>query len=282
MRKRNFHIVGEPLSTLKKGNLPFLQQRTWLVLRSRELFGYYCDVAFAPNPAAKHVLIYGQGRSGTTLLESLLCSTGYYQGMGEPIITKTREVISPVRYVRGLGRCAKNNVVAHVKISQLTRDRQHPIEPRRLLNELYADGWTIVYLLRRNLAEQVVSECIALKRGSYHKTNDLPERTRIRIEPEDFIRRYERRLKYCEMDRNIVKAVPHISLEYERDLLDQRKHQETINRILDALDLRRRSISTELRRIVPKDPQHYLENFEEIKSEMEKRDLFWPAMYNPN
>lgn len=163
-------------------------------MRALELRGCLHDILRRQRPGSKHILIYAQGRSGTTLLESLLVSTGHFTGMGEPLHGYTREVWAPIRYGRGLGRGAGGrNLVAHVKGSQLVRERQRPVDPGRFLRALHEDGWTIVHVRRLGIAEQVLSECLALARGAYHKTDDRPETMRLRIDPEEFVTRYERR-----------------------------------------------------------------------------------------
>lgn len=256
--------------------MPFLHQRTWIVLRWRELRGYLFDVLSRPNPNARHVLIYAPGRSGTTLLESLLVSTGHFEGLGEPLHLHTREVWAPVRYIRGLGRRAgKRALVVHVKGSQLVRGRRRPTDPRSFLQTLHADGWTIVHVERLGVADQVLSECYALARGAYHKTDDAPDDRRIRIEPEEFLRRYHRLLEGKGLDRRALDNLPHLNFIYETDLMDATRHQATADRICKALGLPPRPVRTDLRRIGGTDPRHRLENYHEIGEALKTRGLNW-------
>ena len=92
------------MSSLKQ-QLPFLRLRTSLVLHLREIRAYSAGLKNAgESERKKKVLIYGQGRSGTTLFEHLMCSTEHFVGYHEVLNTVTREVVWPIHYIRGLGR----------------------------------------------------------------------------------------------------------------------------------------------------------------------------------
>ena len=244
-------------------------------MRRMELRSYLHDAVLKPRPDAKHVLIFAQGRSGTTLLESLLCSTGNFTGLGEPLHLHTREVWATVRHLRGLGRGAQGNVVAHVKGSQLLHERRRPVDPYRLLRSMSAEGWSIVHVRRQGIANQVLSECLARSRGAYHKIDDSPEQIRPRIDPQDFLMRYDRRLRFHEEDQAALAGVPHLSLVYEHDLMDSACHQATADRVCDWLDLPRHPVRTELRRIGARAPADQISNYDEIVSALEARGFDW-------
>ena len=242
-------------------------------MRALEVRSAVHDTLKRPRPDARHVLIYAQGRTGTTLLESLLASTGHFVGLGEPLHHYTREVWSPLRHVRGMGRAASSNVVAHVKGSQLVRERRRPVDPCTFLRAMHDDGWTIVHVRRLGLFEQVLSECVALDRGAYHKSDDRAEDLRLQITPKDFVKRLERRLKYREQDREALEQVPYLDVVYEDDLRDAARHQHTADRICIELGLPTSPVTTQLRRIGGTDPRDWLENYDEIVAALALRGL---------
>ncbi|MBI1356439.1 MAG: hypothetical protein GC160_19020 [Acidobacteria bacterium] len=257
-----------------------MRQRTHAALRLMELRAYLADKT-RPAPAnSKHVLIFAQGRTGTTLLESLLCSTGHFDGRGEVLNTYTREVWKPIPYVRGLGRAADGtNLVVHVKGSHLTRARRRlgSVDAVDLLRALDADGWTIVNIGRSSIADQVLSECVALARGGYHKTNDRQEMVRVRIDPAEFMRRYDVRLRFGQEDRAALDQFPHLQLTYEQDLADASGHQSAVDRILDAVGLPHKPVRTSLRKINRAAPTEILENFDEIDAALRGRGFEWSS-----
>ncbi len=228
-----------------------------------------------PRADARHVLIYAQGRSGTTLLASLLASTGYFTDLGEPLHLFTREVWAPIQHMRGLGRMSAGNVVAHVKGSQLLRERRRPVDGAEFLRSMADEGWTIVHVHRRGLADQVLSECLARARGAYHKTDATSEDLRLRIEPTEFLERYERRLEYGVQDKLALAGLPHLALNYEDDLMDASRHQVTADQVLEAMGLPARTVRTDLHRIGGIDPRCRLENYDEIAAALAARGVAW-------
>ena len=245
----------------------FLRERTYLVLRALEARAYLDDLLGPPRAPANKILIFAQGRSGTTLLEELLCSTEHFVGRHEVLNCVTREVLAPAAYVRGLGRRIATpdcGLVVHVKGEHLTDDRRWPVDPASFLRALYTDGWRIISVVRTNTVQKVLSGFITEHRDGYHKRDAAPERLRFRIEPDVFLQRYERCVLADERDRLALKGVPHIALSYEDDLEDAARRQVTIDRIVDALELPTRPVSTDLKKINQSEPADMIANFTEI------------------
>jgi len=125
-------------------------------------------IAYANNrwrssdPEQIKLLIFGQGRSGSTLLESLLESTGYFVCHGELLRPEAREIADPFRFVQGIGKsCSPQHSVFHLKIYQLTRDRENKVDPAELLGSLERVGWKYIYLKRENVVQQQLSNLLA-------------------------------------------------------------------------------------------------------------------------
>lgn len=246
-------------------------------MRVREICSYLDAMLRPARVDARHILIFAQGRSGTTLLANLLASTGHYVDLGEPLHLWTREVWAPEHYLRGLGRRYKGNVIAHVKGSQLARGRQRPVEAATFLRNMVAEGWLIVHVRRQDVAEQVLSECVALRRGGYHKFDAIPESIRWRIDPEEFLERYDRRLDFIEQDDAALEGLSHLTIGYEDDLLNAKCHQATSDRILAAVGLPSCPVQTRLHKIGGSDPWRQLENRSEIAAALMARGLQWTA-----
>lgn len=223
---------------------------------------------------SKRVLIFAQGRTGSTLLEHLLCSTSYFKKGGEILGGKGTKIGYPYQYVTGLANAeSKNNFIFHLKIYHLTRDRQRKIEPAVFLNKLQKDGWKIIYLHRKNILNHVLSNRIAEERKAYHKYDNKEERIKLHLDPIDLKKAIETRKQF---DRSELKALANIDffkINYENDLQDQDNQQNTINNILDYLGLEKRQSHTGLKKINKSSQKDIIQNYKEIVSLLNEENL---------
>lgn len=262
-----------------KKPLPFLKLRTLLVLRWREFEAYSADLKGSKaSEEKKNILIFGQGRSGTTLFEHLMCSTGHFVGYHEVLNTVTREVLFPARYVRGLGRkTAGENVILHVKPDHLTFDRKSPVDSRRFLEFVVEDGWHIVHVQRTNVFMRIVSNYLALARGGYHKT-DVGEEVQkpLHIPPDEFFMRYEKSWNLLNEEKRILGGLPHTKVNYENDLEKPWNHQCVVDNFLNELNLESKPVSTKLRKINKFPPHELISNLDELQEGFLARGWEWP------
>ena len=101
--------------------------------RGIEAANYLFDCVRSSSHGKIRLIIFGQGRSGSTVLEDLICSTGYFGENGELLGTERGEIPDPIQYIRRLAtHRATENIIFHVKVYQLTRDRKQPIDPAQV------------------------------------------------------------------------------------------------------------------------------------------------------
>ena len=239
----------------------------------REAAAYLRDALSSPTDPGTRTLLFAQGRTGSTLLESLLCSTGHFRKNGEVLKDAAIRVRFPERYVRGLSRdpvrCSPDgNFVCHVKLYHLTDHRKwaggRPVAPAVFLRRLSEDGWRIIYLRREDRIHHTVSNLAAAARGTYHKTDDRPENTRVHVERDKLERWVRRREQYEREERQALAGLPFHEVVYERDLLDGAVHQATTDAVLDFLSLERRPVQTELRKVNARPLSELVDNYDEF------------------
>jgi LPS sulfotransferase NodH len=245
----------------------YRQLRTQAPIYTRALRG-------RPSDPGARVLIFAQGRSGTTLLESLMCSTGLFRTNDEPLIGVGRHAWWPGAYLRGLARDTERqgpggNFVCHVKIDHLYEYRaivgRGSVDPKALLRELVRDGWHIVYVWRENRIRHLLSSYVGRQRGEWHKRDDRPENTRLVIdrgELEADLAHYDR---LTAREQQALRGIDHFSLTYERDLLDSATHERTVDTVLKHVGLERSGpVSTTLRKINNRPISDIVENYDEF------------------
>lgn len=243
---------------------------------ARSAYIYAVDALTHFDANQVRVVIFAQGRTGSTLLENLLASTGHFRSYGEILSCDTREIARPDAYARGMAKRAKiHNCVFHVKIYQLTRDRRHPIDPAAFLRDLHREGWSIIRLSRRNIVRHALSTLVAEARQDYHRLDDRKEDLKIKIDLQNFERLLAERVKFAREEEDALGDLPRIPISYEDDLADDSRHQVTINRILDDLQLERRPVRAETKKVNIFDPRELVHNFKEVDQLIRARGLDW-------
>lgn len=234
--------------------------------------------SLTPEPATRRVLIFAQGRTGSTLLEQLLGSTGHFRTGGELLGHGRAGVWSPVAHVDGMARYhRRDNYVCHVKVYHLGPDREQagraPVDPGDFLHELHDRGWDVVYLRREDRVRHALSNMVAEARGSYHKRDGGAESTTIVVDRADLVRRIEARAGREEQERLALQRVPHLELVYERDLRAATSQQPTVDRVLRHAGLEPREATTELRRINSRSLRSVVRNYDDFAEWV--RELGW-------
>ncbi|MDN3204709.1 hypothetical protein [Algoriphagus sediminis] len=218
------------------------------------------------------VVIYGQGRSGSTLLESLISSSGYFEEQGEIIRPYRRILGSPLAFVKGFANhYYKENFIFHVKDYQLSDEGLELIDPREFLHKLYKEGWKIVYLNRKNILRQSISKQIANQRNLFHQHNDQNIEKSYQIDLEELEYEIQLRMDYLKKERENLEGLKYEEVCYEEDLLDPRMHQKTINRLLDHFGLGPKKVSTSLKRTGKKPLEKQIKNYAEMVSFLKEK-----------
>lgn len=199
-----------------------------------------------PPAANARYLIFGQGRSGSTVLGSLLASHPALAFADEILY---RPVLDARLWARGL-RASHPDLVwgFHVKSYQLTI-QQGIVDPGGWLSRMVDEGWRLIHLERHDVVRQVVSNAVASARGAFHRHEGDPiDAPRPQIDPTAFVEVVQARLRTLEEDRTAVVGLPHELVVYERDLLEQSRHQDTADRLFTMLGLTSLPVHTPLRR----------------------------------
>ena len=233
----------------------------------------YISYFVKPTPSGSvRLVIFGHGRTGSTLLESLLCSTGYFRKNGELLNTSKGEIRYPIQYVSGLSKqTANENFIFHVKIYQLTRDRKRPIDPAAFLNALYNDGWKVIYLRRRNKVKHALSNLVREHRGPTHKFNDDKEDIKLFVNCKQFVEMVEERFRFDKADEEALANIKYHEVVYEEDLEKPHSHQKTVDRILDYVSLENREAFTTHRKINTQSLEELIVNYDEFVDQLNKQ-----------
>lgn len=216
------------------------------------------------TPRTKFV-IFSTGRSGSTLLLTLLNSNNDLFCDGE--ILKHR-FLFPFQVVDIHARIPQKSIYGFKLMTHHLKDVQPEAvkDAQAFLQKLVDDGYKIIYLERSNRLNQSLSMMYAILRNNWHKkkgTNASPQR--MHIDMQDLMRWLDGFDELNKYEKTLLKSVPHIHLVYERDLEKHENHKNTIREVCDFLEIPLVQPNTNLRKITPKEYEHFIENVNELK-----------------
>ena len=260
------NIIAEQFKdNLHLGNLIFVKLYRLLPNILRE-YGLLIVSKFIPKskPETK-VLIYAQGRSGSTLLVDLLNSHPDIFLFGEilyrDVIYKARDTL---RFINSAMTLNKNKVVGFkVSIYQFEKSQQR--NPHEVLKEFVNDGWKIIYLHRDNLFEHAISDIRSEKTNVWHKLDDKDVSTnKIEISIDELLQNIEYREQCYERELTSLKEIPHIRVSYEDDLKTAELQESSSKKILAYLGINEHKLSTRLKKVAKKDPNMDITNYKDL------------------
>jgi LPS sulfotransferase NodH len=228
----------------------------------REAFTYL-SFPFLPKyePAEKFV-IFTVGRSGSTLLVSLLQS--HEQIHCDDELFK-RKLFSPLRYLRYKSRLSPKSVYGF-KLNTYHFRVQQTEHPEDFLREIVNAGYQIISLQRKDLVRQAISHMYALERDKFHHnisqgnldyevfTVDL---NALKSELELFE-------SYKLQHEKLIAHFDCLQLYYEDDLLDETSHQRTVDRVADFLGVSSAPVRTNLVKTTPPKISDFVTNYDDV------------------
>ena len=210
-----------------------------------------------PRPETKF-LIFGRGRSGSTLLTKLLDSHDDIACYGE--ILRYRS-IAPGLQLRLALDVAPARVAGCKMLSYQMRTIHGMPTNSRFLHDLADQGVQIIYLKRTNLLRHAISNLYARKRGAYHSSDRKADKAAtVTILPEEIEAWMDGSAALNDYEQAVLAGVPHTSLTYEGDLSNEEDQMRTYRRLLDQFGLPYTEPKIALRKVTPSDMTQIIEN----------------------
>lgn len=187
-------------------------------------------------PPDTRFVLFARGRSGTTLLLSMLDAHPEIEADGEIL---RRRAWRPNALIEQRVGQTRAPVYGFKLLSYQLRSLQTHLPDRRaFLETLVEQGYRVLYLRRQNLLRHALSGLYAEHRRRWHQTDtDAPARPTIRVRREDLFRWLDGSARLRRFEHEVLDGLPHLSLTYEDDLEDPARHSETLRRVTGRLDL---------------------------------------------
>jgi len=225
----------------------------------------YAHGLLPESSALPPFFIFGQGRSGSTLLCNLLNSHPDVFCEGE-ILYHPR--FAPVTYALGRKTLALQTKMYgfKVKIYQLENVQGYDTAETFVRN-LANRGWRLIYLWRRDVFRQCVSARIAWRKDLWHadeKAQDQVDES-VRLDPEKLVADVQARVRWLEQERAIVEPLRAHTVNYEDDLSAASVQQSTLSGLFDFLGIPDAPVSTSLRKTSKPNLRSQIKNYDEIQ-----------------
>lgn len=218
---------------------------------------------------SKKFVIFGRGRSGSTLLVNLLSNQNQVHCDNEIL---NESILFPRTYIDLCSSHHQSSVYGFKLLSYQLRDVQPIFDPEKFLVSLYEGGYKFIYLTRTNLVNHALSNINArLKQKFHHNSNEGEvEYKPIKVEIEEVFQRIQLTEELGEYEKKLLKNIPHLSLTYEDNLLHSKCHQKTVDLVLELFNLPSTPVKTNLVKLMPLELSKMVENYEELIQAIKK------------
>lgn len=257
--------------SLNQASLFFYRHSPFIV---REQAAYALAVVRKNKLPDNRFVIFAQGRSGSTLLVDLMNSHPEIFTFGEIMQHNVvRNLRNPRRYAEGVCSLSKRPTTGFkVKVHQIEKIQGH--DPKAVLTDFHQHGWKLIYLKRSNVLRHAISDVRTEKTGEYHNVKGAEvggkraTRQRIRMEMPELMKAIRFRETNLEQEARVLEGLPHLLIEYEKDLLGPEAQRESMNRVFAFLGLPPHDAETAFRKVTSRSIEDDIENFDEIRGEL--------------
>lgn len=152
----------------------------------------------------------------------------------------------------------------HLRDVQWTH--RNPTEYLRRLHR--EEDFNVLYLRRTNLLRHALSNIRARREGFSRKKGEQAPSGAMQVDPENVIRwmRSSEALKAYE--ERLLEGVPHLSLTYEENIRDPRRHQETVEDICEFLGIESAPVQTQYQKMAPPSLREGVANYEALARQL--------------
>lgn len=211
----------------------------------------------------KRFVVFGQGRSGSTLLTSLLNSHPDIHVDGE--ILRNWHALPHGVVQRRLLRCGKRVYGFKLLSYQLDNVLCYR-DPNRFMDWLVSEGFLVLYLRRNNLLQFALSQINARLNRFHQRDGFRLERRRPTVTRGElfwWFNQLENRFRY---EANVLSGRDYLGLVYEDDLLEEGSWPRTVERVCNYLGVPVSQATTDFIKVNPQRLRDIVANSDEVNA----------------
>jgi LPS sulfotransferase NodH len=218
----------------------------------------------------KKFIVFGQSRSGSTLLVDLINLHPEIRCEGELLQYDWGYIPSkfmckvlacyPYPFFNYRYRLSKGNTVYGFKLFVY-----HLKKSQKKIKKMTEDGWKIIYLKRENLLRQVVSNQIAKQTRTWHtkKGKGNPE-YQVYLPISLLQQGLSNRQRWCFWEYQCLKDREYLKVVYEKELEDSSRHQETAEKVFRYLGVDPCQVHSEFCKTDLRPYEEIISNYDEV------------------
>lgn len=202
-------------------------------------------------------IIFGHGRSGSTLLRTLLnCHPRVVcelELLSHKRLSKKHPIAQhiifpfPIQYLYLKVMFAKKDVFGFKLLMETRKNAE------QVLKKLYLKNWKVIYIQRKNIIKQSISLYIGRQTQQWVRRPSRPSPTEIyHIEPQELLKFIDQNISYLEQENKLLENIDYLHVVYEDDLFHSDNWQKTADRIfgflgISSVDVSSKNVMTDLR-----------------------------------
>jgi hypothetical protein len=210
----------------------------------------------------RRFVIFGRGRSGSTLLVSLLDSHPEITCLGELL---NRPRLAPLTYVERELLRRPGSRRGFKLLSYQVRDIAGGRRTQRLREWIAQPDMTIIHIQRNDLLRHAVSNIYARERRAFHSTAKGAQRQKtIVVDFNHLMRWIVHSEELSRWETEFLGDLHRENVTYETDLTTQEQQRRTVDRLCGVLGLMRHEMKSDLSPVTPRSYDSFIANWDEI------------------
>lgn len=230
---------------------------------ARELYTFYKGGLTLSASETRKFVLFGRGRSGSTLLTQMLNSNPLVHCDKEIF---NRPILFPRLFLHLRSKSTKAKVYGFKLLSYQLRDRIGQEAARDFLKYLHQEkGYSVVYMTRQNCVLQTLSKHYARFRGTWHQTSSTRDLPKMTVNIPQFMHDLHASLELDAFEAHCLENIPNFKVIYEKDLSRLEDQYRLMNELSRFLNIPYTKPELSLKKISSKKVSDYVENWDELK-----------------
>lgn len=223
-------------------------------------------------------VIFGLGRSGSTLLKQLLDSHPEITCEGELLNVAdkyvTNSLLRKLIYKFPSQFFSLRSMLTTKPVYGFTLLFYQYSPPAKLIGKLVKKNWKLIRIYRENSLDQSLSHLVAEQTKRWHRfEREEIQISKLIISPEELINRLKIVNNNKVTETKLLEDFAHFKVVYEDDLKNEGDRPETTRKIFEYLGVSPAPVSASIQKTYCRPYSEIIENYEELIKLVEKENL---------